>query len=185
MIAPNAKTIQSAISRLPQQASSAVTQVLANARRAKLAPLIEACEAELKLRGSLTMSAPDAARAAEVSVRVAGLPADEVIATAFREIPPKPEESVILRWIGEHPGTSYKELAAVYPKGDLSLVIGHLVYHRFGYFRGLLAGGAQSDLLLDRDSTGKSIRYTLRPDAATAFASIGLLPEPAGATPLS
>ncbi len=175
MISPSSKQIQAAITRLPQQASAAVKQVLANARVQNLPALIEACDAELKLRGTLVLTADTAAHAAEIAARVAGKPLQEVIALAFAEVRPHPEETVILRWLAAHPGTSFEELKKVYGKGDLSLVIGHLVYYRFGYFRPLLAGRTQSDLLLERDTAGKSVRYTLRPEAVAAFAEIGLL----------
>jgi hypothetical protein len=175
MISPSSKQIQAAIGRLPQQASAAIKQVLANARVQNLPLLIEACDAELKLRGTLVLTADTAAQAAEIAARVAGKPLREVIALAFTEVPPRAEEQVILRWLADHPGTSFEELKKVYGKGDLSLVIGHLVYYRFGYFRPLLVGRTQSDLLLERDTAGKSVRYTLRPEAAAALAEIGWL----------
>ena len=50
-----------------------------------------------------------------------------------------------------------------------------LIYYRFGHYRHMLGDGAQSDLLLHRDSTAGSVRYTLRPEAVAAFAAIGLL----------
>ena len=179
MISPSSKQIQAAITRLPQQASAAVKQVLANARVQKLPSLIDACDAELKLRGTLVLTADAAAQAAEIGARVAGKPLQEVVALAFAEMPPQPEEATILRWLAAHPGTSFEELKKIYGKGDLSLVIGHLVYRRFGYFRPLLMGRAQSDLLLERDSTAKSVRYTLRPEAVAALGEIGLLADAA------
>ncbi len=56
-----------------------------------------------------------------------------------------------------------------------SLVIGHLAYYRFGYFRPFLKGNLQSDLLLQRETNPASVHYSLRPEALDAFRSLGLL----------
>ncbi len=169
------KHIAEALARLPNQASESIKTTLENARRARLDALVAACEQELRVRGSLTLSANDAALAARVNAAVAGKSLQEVIEIAFRDVPAKPEEVLIIRWIAQHPGTSYREVRAVYGKDDLSLVIGHMIYDRFGHFRHRLGDGAQSDLLLHRDSTAQSVRYTLRPEAIAAFGAIGLL----------
>lgn len=95
----------------------------------------------------------------------------EVIEIAFKEVPAKPEELVILRWISQHPGTSYAEIGTVYKSRDRSLVIGHLIYYRFGYFRPMITGPIQSDLLLDRDNTSGKVCYTLRSEARIAFSA--------------
>jgi hypothetical protein len=91
------------------------------------------------------------------------------------EVSAKPEERLILRWISEHPGGSHADLAIAYGNGDLSLVIGHLVYYRFGYFRPLLASPIQSDLLLKRDKTSGRMCYTIRSEALEAFTALGIL----------
>jgi hypothetical protein len=166
---------QVAIDRLPRQATRSVEQVLVNARRLGLEPLIQACQEELRARGSLVLSEDDAKLAATVSARVAGKAVGEVIRIAFTEVPAKPEEILILRGISRHPGISHAELLKVYGRGDLSLVIGHMVYYRFGYFRPMLATSVQSDILLERDSTSGKVCYTLRPDAVEAFAALGVL----------
>ena len=169
------KHIADALARLPNQSSESIKATLENARRARLDELVAACERELRVRGSLTLSATDAARAASVSAAVAGKSLQEVIGIAFRDVPANREEMLIIRWIAQHPGTSFREVRAIHGKDDLSLVIGHLIYHRFGHFRHLLGDGAQSDLLLQRDSTAGGVRYTLRPEAIAAFGAIGLL----------
>ena len=169
------KHLADALARLPQQASESVKATLENARRAGLDALVAACEQELRVRGSLTLNAADAAQAARVSAAVAGKSLQEVTEIAFREVPANREEVLIIRWIAQHPGTSFREVRAIHGKDDLSLVIGHLIYYRFGHYRHMLGDGAQSDLLLHRDSTAGSVRYTLRPEAIAAFGAIGLL----------
>lgn len=176
------KHIKAATARIQSQASSAIKAVLVNAKAQKLPDLVEACEAELRLRGSLDLTSQQAVLAAAASERIAGKPLTEVIQIAFTEIPAREEECQILRAIGDQPGISFAELNKIYRNGDLGLVIGHLTYYRFGYFRPFLTGATQSDLLLDRDKSAKSIRYTLRPEAAAAFASLGLSGT-AGAVP--
>jgi hypothetical protein len=89
-------------------------------------------------------------------------------------VPAKPEERLILKWIWQHPGGSHADLGSFYGGGELSLVIGHLIYYRFGYFRPMLTGPIQSDLLLARDKTSGRMCYTLRPEALAAFSALGI-----------
>jgi len=64
---------------------------------------------------------------------------------------------------------------AHYQKGDLSLVIGHLVHHRFGCFRAFIEPKLdQSSVLLIKDRSAPSVRYWLRPEAETVFGELGL-----------
>ncbi len=167
--------IEAAIAKLPRQSNASIAQVLSNAQRLKIDPLAEACREELRTRGSLVLTTADAERIAEIESRVADLALREVIEIAFREVPAKPEEILILQWIAAHPGTSYPELSKVYGRNDLSLVIGHLAYYRFGYFRPFLKGNVQSDLLLEREASPAGVRYSLRPEAFKAFSSLGIL----------
>jgi hypothetical protein len=167
--------VSKAIARLPKQSNAAIQRVLENARRAERDDLISACQQELQRRGSLDLTDDAATHAARLNATVAGKNLQEVIEIAFRDVPAKPEEALIIRWIAQHCGASYRDLLTVYGKQDLSLVIGHLIYYRFGYFRDRLLGGTQSDLLLERDTSGESVRYTLRPEALAAFRSLGML----------
>ena len=161
-----------AIDRIPHQSNASVEQVLANARRLGMATLVRACQHELRTRGSLTLTKEDAEQAARLSARIAGKALSEVIQIAFTEVPAKAEERLIIKWIWQHPGTSYADLEHIYRNGDLSLVIGHLVYNRFGYFRSLITSSTQSDLLLERDRTSGWVCYRLRPEARTAFSAL-------------
>jgi len=110
------KHIADALARLPNQSSGSIRTTLENARRAGLDELVVACEQELRVRGSLNLSADDAAHAASVNAAVAGKSLQEVIAIAFGDVPAKPEEVLIIRWIAQHPGTSFREVRAVYGK---------------------------------------------------------------------
>ena len=166
---------QQAIARLKAQSTASIRQVLENARRAANDGLAEACEGELRIRGSLQMSGADAKQAILAEERTAGKSLAEVIEIAFEDIPGNPEEVVILRWIAANPGTTFNETAKAYGRNDLALVIGHLVYNRFGYFRRFLAGQIQSDVLLARLTSPEGVRYTLRAETAAALAGLGTI----------
>ncbi len=174
--------VEAAITKLPRQSNASIEQVLANARRLKIDLLAEACREELRTRGSLVLTAADAERIAEIESRVADLALRDVIELAFREVPAKQEEILILSRIAAHPGTSYAELLKVYGRKDLSLVIGHMAYYRFGYFRPFLKDGPQSDVLLERQGGSAGMRYSLRPEALEAFRSLGMF-ETAAVSP--
>ena len=167
--------VEAAISKLPRQSNASIEKVLANARRLGVDALVAACREELRTRGSLVLTAADAERVAEIEGRVANMALRDVIELAFREVPPKEEEVLVLAWIASHPGTSFTELLDVYGRNDLSLVIGHLVYYRLGYFRAFLKGSLQSDLLLHRLGGPTGVRYVLRPEALEALCSAGVL----------
>jgi hypothetical protein len=137
--------IRRAIDRLPQQSNASVKQVLENANRLGIEPLVQACQAELRVRGALNLSREAAEQWSQISSRIAGKDLSEVVEIAFREVPAKPEERLILKWIWQHPGGSHADLGGFYGGGELSLVIGHLIYYRFGYFRPMLTGLIQSD----------------------------------------
>jgi hypothetical protein len=171
--------VDAAIGRLPRQSNASIKQVLANARRLGEDLIAQACEDELRMRGSLDLSRESAEQTSEISARIAGKALAEVIEIAFAEVPAKPEEHLILKWISQNPGTSQAEIGSVYGNGDLSLVIGHLIHYRFGYFKAMLSSPIQSDLLLERDRTSGKVRYTLRPEALKAFGALGILDQTA------
>ena len=90
--------------------------------------------------------------------------------------PPAFEEVTVSRQIAEHPGISYQDLLDSYGKGDLSLVIGHLVYNRYGCFRKFMKDGEdQSSVLILKDRTGNSVRYRLRAEAESVLRDIGII----------
>ena len=139
--------------------NTSIEQALVNARRLDIKALVEACQYELRARGSLNLPTAEAERTSTISAKVAGKALSEVIELAFNDVPAKPEEVLILRWISEHPGASHAEIGVVYGRRDLSLVIGHLIYYRFGYFRTMLFSPIQSDLLLERDDFRQDVLH--------------------------
>ena len=88
--------------------------------------------------------------------------------------PGRPVQSAVT--LAAHPGGTYQEAVAAYGKGDVSLLVGHLVYDRYGCFKKFLDGQLrQSDVLVQRDHAGNSVRYTLKSEANQAFSELGLI----------
>ena len=127
-MSPSGTQIRTAIARLPAQSNSAIAQVLKNARAQTDHDLVQACEAELALRGSLQLSDEMAGRSVAAQMKVKDKGLREVIVIAFQDVPPPyPEEAWALREIAGNPGIRYTELEATYVaefhKNDLSLVM--------------------------------------------------------------
>lgn len=169
------KHVGAAIDRLPRMATQQIASLLVTARIQGLQLLTTACEAELALR-PVPFTDDMAKRFDQMAKAVAGAPLHEAIQHAFAvELPVRDYELKIIRKIASEPGILFRELEAHYGKRDTSLVIGHLVYDRFGCFRHLLGlGEAQSDLLLVREKTPAGVRYWLRDEAEQAYRSLGL-----------
>ncbi len=139
-----------------------------------------ACERELTLRGPVELDRDQAAFQASLSQETQDMALEDAIAHGFRKVPPSGQEMVLLPAIAANPGISFSELRDLYGKGDLGLVIGHLVHDRIGSFRRWIAEGVpMSDVLVERDHGGPSVRYTLRPEALCGLRKAGALPGPA------
>lgn len=170
------KNVAAATARLPGMASKDIKTLLTRAQAHGLDPLAAACEAELAKR-PFDFSQENARAFDQMAGEVVDMDLEAAIRHAFTKVRPADEdESTILRWIAANPDTSYQEVLAHYGKGDLSLVVGHLVYHRFGCFRQFIPEGEdQSSVLLAKDRAGKSVKYRLQPAAEGVFRDIGLV----------
>jgi len=145
-------------------------------RRIAFEALADACEAELASRGTLTFDGETAARHADWAGQAADLTLAEAIAAAFAALPPRDYETPLLRAIGSSAGVSHAERTTLRGKRDVSLILGHLIHDRHGWFRPFLDGvEPHSDLLLERDVSGRSVRYRFRPEAEAVFGDQGLL----------
>ena len=93
---------------------------------------------------------------------------------------PIPKEAWVIQKLTANPGIRYVNSESLYvarfSKNDLSLVVGHLVYNRFGYFRHLIQSKTQSDLLIERCNDG-GVNYRLRAETLDAFRALDLVPE--------
>ena len=170
------KHITKAIERLPTMATREIRDLRDRAERQNLASLREACEGELALR-PVEFSAVDAQAHARMAAEVLDLDLVGAIAIAFGKVrPPNEEELQFLEWIDANPGGTYQEALKVRGKGDVGLLIGHLIYDRFGCFRHFVKPGEDlSSLLLSREHSGPSVSYTLKAEAREGLQRAGVL----------
>lgn len=170
------KHVTAAIERLPKQATKDVKTLRERAEKMGLTALVEACDVELKSR-PIEFSQEQAISFEAMAAQVKDFDLYAAIGHAFTTIRlPSLEEEKVIRWMADHPGGSYEEARKAYGKGDLSLVIGHLVYDRYGCFRKFIKPGEdQSSVLISKDRSGDSVRYTLKPEAIAVFKEVGLI----------
>lgn len=170
------ENIRKAIARLPVQSSADVKRVRAQAVRMKIATLVEACDAELLVR-PFDISQDKAIAFDRMAAQVEDLDLAAAIRVAFTTVlPPNQDEIEVLRWIATNPGGSYQDAERAHGKGDLALIIGHLVYERFGCFRRFMVpGDDQSSVLIHKDRAEGRVRYTLKPEAQAVFAEIEVI----------
>lgn len=176
MTAFDDKHVQAAIARLPTMATKGIRELRDRAEAKELAALVAACDAELEAR-PVDFSADDAVNHSVMANATNGMDLTDAVAVAFSKVrPPSEVEHAFLTWIADHPGASYEEAVAKRGKGDVGLLIGHLIYDRFGCFRRFVAEGADlSSLMLIKDRSGRSVRYTLRDEAREGLKRAGIL----------
>lgn len=169
------KHVLAAIARLSRMPSKDVKVLRDRAAARGLNSLVEACKAEIALR-PFEFTGGEAVAFQAMAEKVKDLDLQSAIHVAFTEVLPANEQEVrVLRWIAANPGGSYQEAEKAYGKRDLGLLIGHLVYDRFGCFRKFMKPKEdQSSVLILKDRAGPSVRYRLRPEAQAAFGDIGL-----------
>jgi hypothetical protein len=176
MTAYDDKHVQAAIGRLPGMASKDIRSLRGRGVEQGLVALVEACDLELAAR-PIEFSAIDAANHVEMAAAVSGLDFVDTVAAAFSRVRrPSEDEYRFLQWVYNHPGGSYQEAVVERGKGDVGLLIGHLIYDRFGCFRRFVKDGEDlSSLLLIKERSGPSVRYTLRDDAREGLQRAGVL----------
>ncbi|MBF9234609.1 hypothetical protein [Microvirga alba] len=170
------KHIAAAIARLSKQATNDVKALRERAEKIGLTTLVAACDAELKSR-PIEFSQEQADSFEAMAEQVKDLDLYAAIGHAFTKARlPSPEEEQIIRWMAANPGGSYEDARKAYGKGGLSLVIGHLVYDRYGCFKKFMKPGEdQSSVLISKDRSGGSVRYTLKPEVLAVFKEIGVI----------
>lgn len=176
MAAFDEKHVQAAIGRLPAMATKQIRELRERAESQGLIVLMDACDQEIAAR-PVDFSAAEAVDHVAMARTTAGLDFVDAVAVAFSKVRrPSEVEYAFLTWIAEHPGSSYEEAVAQRGKGDVGLLIGHLIYDRFGCFRRFVDEGADlSSLLLIKDRSGPSVRYTLRKEAREGLIRAGVL----------
>lgn len=165
-----------ALERIPRTDSKTLGTWTERGRQEKLIEFVVACEHELALRGPLNLDATEAERHAVWAEQVDDKSLQAAIKFAFEQVRANEDEKRLTRLIAGTPGISYAELVKSHGKRDVSLILGHLIYDRYGFFKPWIAGMTRmSDLLFARDEAGPSVCYRLTSDAEVAFGQIGLL----------
>lgn len=140
-----------------------------------LGELADACGAELDARGSLQWDADTSKRHFEWEKSAKDLDLAATIRLAFTEAPESEAESKVTRILAESPGISHAGASKVYGNGHLNLVMGHMVHDRLGFFRHLLEGNKQSDILIERTQSTKGVTYRLKPEFEAVMRERGVI----------
>jgi hypothetical protein len=170
------KQIAKAIGRLPSQSNAEIRIVRTNAVGADIHDLVNACDRELKLRGGLELSPQQAREAVEASKRVHGRPLPDVVRAAFLAIPAKDYEIALIRTIHANADAPFPEIEKAYGRKDTALVVGHLVYDRFGFFRQFLdLEKDQSSILVMKGRSGSHVTWRLKDETVAVFEDLRIL----------
>lgn len=167
--------IAAKIEEMPHLSSKDIRVLRQRGEERGLAELIAACDQELARR-PMEYDGKTALKMMEAEEHVAGFDLPTATRYAFTAFPASKPESRILAWLAANPGTSHADLIPIYGKGDLSLAVGHLVYDRMGCFAKFVTDATddKSSVLIEKDRSGPSVRYTLRPEVIPVFRELGL-----------
>lgn len=176
MSAFSAANIEKALHRVPSMATKDLRQLLERAEANGIADLAARIRAELAVRGSVEFDATAAKRHADWSNKVADADLAKVIVIAFREVPINADERQLTQHIARNPGVGHQELIKLRGKGDVGLILGHMVYERLGFFRKFLDGSEKmSNLLFLRDDSSGRMHYLLTKEAQQSFAELQII----------
>lgn len=176
MNAYSKENVAKALKRIPATDSKGLRAMLERASAKDIDQIVGACENELALRGPVELDLPTAQRNAEWCSKTVGLALTDTICVAFSEHPANRDEIDLLILIANAEEISHRQLVAKRGKGDIALIIGHLIYERFGFFRRFIEPeSTMSDLLFIRGKGDGSVTYRLTPEAREAFTSLELI----------
>ncbi len=165
-----------AIRRVPSTGTKDLRSLLLRARHQKLFELATAIENELSLRGPISLDAPAAQRHCAWAEQVVDLNLVGAIEVAFTLAPINEDERALAMEIARLPGVSYQGLTKLRGKGDVSLILGHMVYERLGFFRKFIEGTERiSDLLFVREELSGRVTYSLTHEAEQAWRTLRLI----------
>ena len=86
-------------------------------------------------------------------------------------------ERALVMALVEHPGAKAETIEQAYGRRDASLVLGHLVYNRFGFFRRFLDQYEdQSSILVEKGKCEGRVTWRLREATARTFRALGYIP---------
>ena len=170
------ENIAKAIQRVPATSTNDLSLLMERAKTQEIASLLVAIEAELKIRGSMKLDKASAEQHAAWADQIGEANVEEAILIAFRQLPMGEEECALTVKVAQNPGISYSDLVSFRGKGDVGLILGHMIYERLGFFRKFLDGTERmSDILFERDGAGGKTHYRLTPAAQQAFAELEVI----------
>lgn len=176
MSAYSSTNITKAIERVPTTATKDLRRLLERAEAQGIAELATRISDELAVRGSMEFDAPSAEQHATWAKQVADADLGEAILIAFRESPINNDERGLTRQIAYNPGIGHQELTKFHGKGDVGLILGHMVYERLGFFRKFWDGSGQmSGLLFKRDNASGRVLYRLTAEAEASFKALDII----------
>ncbi|ALN75827.1 hypothetical protein [Aureimonas sp. AU20] len=163
------------ISELRGYPTKRIKETLKRIEGMGLSDLSAACDAELARR-PMEYDKDTATRMLEAEKAVESFDLPQATRYAFKALPASPAEEIIIPWLVANPGGAASDLKAIYGKGDLGLAIGFLVYDRMGCFSKFVTDESddKSAVLIERDRSGPSVRYTLKPEVIPVFQELGL-----------
>lgn len=170
------ENIARALERVATTASKDLQALLQRAEERKITPLVEAISQELTLRGAVDFDAKAAHKHAEWADMAAELSLADTITMAFKEVPINADELELTCKIAQTPGIGYQALVDFRGKGDVSLILGHMIYERLGFFRKFISDVERiSDLLFQREVVSGRVSYRLTQAAENAFHQLKLI----------
>jgi hypothetical protein len=168
--------IEAAVRRVAGQSNNEIRRVRENAVRHGAQELVDACDVELRLRGSSVWDAAQATKAQEQATRVAGWQLEDVIRAAFSELPARDYEIDLFRVIANNPGAPFALIETKFGRNDTALIAGHFVYERLGFFRQFLDGeNDQSSILMFKDHVDGRVTWCLKPETERVLRELGVL----------
>lgn len=168
--------VAKAIERVPTSSNDELRRLLDTAKARGIDNLQKAIELELELRGPASFDKATAEQHATWAGQVVDADLEQATLLAFEQVPINEHERPILRLIAEKPGVGSDDLTRVRGKGDVGLLIGHIVYDRLGFFRKFWDGKEpMSNLVLERDYGSGRVSYRLTSTAKAALEALGEL----------
>ena len=162
--------IARAVEEVPGKSTKKLKVLLERARKQGLSTLEAAIEAEIALRGSFIMDDDIAALNHKWTQDTQDLDLQAAMITAFKTVKLNKDERYLVMLIAQHPGITHDELRKSRGKGDVGLILGHIIYERLGFFRRFLGNTKNdSDLIFERTYIDGRVTYKLKKDAEEAL----------------
>jgi hypothetical protein len=156
--------------------TSEIKQLRDRARQHGIEELVRACEVELDVRGTIEFDSSRAQKHADWALLTESFDLPAAVFAAFSQLPMNDEESLLTVAIASKPGISFQELQRLRGKGDVGLIMGHIVYERYGFFRKFINPKIKmSDLLFERQLTEAGTTYKIQDNILEIFKKLNII----------